>query len=167
MKIDFLSNSFKESDRTDTTFGICDDQNGEKAYSDSTNSTNWIATVNNPHAIAITFTPIDKCLIKDTELPGVGRCDGMLTSNQHLFFIELKDQRTDWISDAVKQLEDTVILFNQNHTEEERRQFKHKKAFACNKARRRFQEIDHEQNLRFFRQYGVRLDIQAQIIIAE
>lgn len=167
MKIDFLSNSFKETERTDTTFGVCDDQNGEKAYSDSTDPTKWIATVSNPLAASIAFTPIDKCLIKDTELPGVGRCDGMLTSSQHLFFIELKDQRSDWKNDAIKQLEDTVILFNSNHTEEERRQFKHKKAFACNKARRKFQEIDNEENLRFFRTYGVRLDIQARIIIAE
>ncbi len=42
--------------------------------------------------------------------------------------------------------------------------YKYKKAFACNKKHPHFKEIDNEQNLHFFRKYGVRIDLQARII---
>jgi len=40
-----------------------------------------------------------------------------------------------------------------------------KKAFACNKQHKHFQEIDNELNLRFFKKYKVRIDVQADIIV--
>jgi hypothetical protein len=43
--------------------------------------------------------------------------------------------------------------------------FRFKKAFACNKAHKHFQEIDNESNWWFFKTYGFRIDVQAEIII--
>jgi hypothetical protein len=163
MKVNFLVNTCKEPARTDSIFGLCDDQNGEKAYSTIDNASKWIATVKNDKNTELVFTPIDNCLIKSYELEGRGRCDGLLTSLNHLYFIELKDTaRKSWKTDAVEQLESTIELFKENH---DINTFRHKKAFACNKQHKHFQEVDNELNLTFFRKHKVRIDIQAEIIV--
>ncbi len=162
MSLDFLNNHCKENTRQDTLFGLCDNQDAPNAYSDSADPDTWIATVINDNGIDLTFTPVDKCLIKDNEYPGRGRCDGILTSNQHLYFVELKDQAKNWISKAIDQLDSTVAFFKENH---DINQFRHKKAFACNKQHRHFQEVDNELNLAFFRKHQVRIDVQAEILV--
>ena len=143
-------------------FGICDDQYGLKAYINTDDQTKWVAIVENNRNKNLIFTAIDKCVIKDEEEPDRGRCDGMLTSDEHLFFVELKDEAKGWIPAAIKQLESTVKFFIEHH---DISVYKHKKAFACNKKRRHFHEIDNELNLRFFRKYSVRIDVQATIIV--
>ncbi len=143
-------------------FGICDDQDGTKAYTDITDDTKWVATVKNSAQVDIIFTAIDACVIKSNEKLGRGRCDGMLTSKTHLYFVELKDKKDNWISETINQLESTIQFFIEHH---DISVFKHKKAFACNKRRPAFQEIDNELNKSFFSMYGVRIDIQAEIII--
>ena len=162
MKVNFIENTCKETARNDTLFGLCDDQNGKKAYSNTDNSAKWIATVKNDNGISLVFTPVDNCLIKNNEFVGRGRCDGLLTTVEHLYFIELKDQAKSWITHAVEQLESTIEFFKESH---DITAFRHKKAFACNKKRGHFQEIDNEINLSFFRKHKVRIDIQAEIII--
>lgn len=162
MSLNFLNNTCKEQERYDLSFGLCDNQDGTKAYSDAGNSETWIATVTNDSAVGLTFTPVDKCLIKDNEYPGRGRCDGILTSDQHLYFVELKNQAKSWISNAIEQLDSTIEFFKEAH---DVNQFKHKKAFACNKQHRHFQEVDNELNLAFFRKHKVRIDVQAEILI--
>jgi len=145
-------------------FGLCDDQNGTKAYTNIDDQTKWIAMVINNRHKKLTFTAIDKCVLKDEEEPDRGRCDGMLTSagHEHLYFVELKNERKQWLKDAIAQLESSIQFFIEHH---DMSVFKHKKAFACNKKHPHFQEIDNELNLRFFRTYRVRIDVQAKIII--
>ena len=143
-------------------FGLCDDEDGTKAYTNTNDSSRWIAEVKNDKNIQLIFTAIDKCVIKDKEEPGRGRCDGMLTSQEHIYFVELKNQRENWKSDAITQLESTIKFFIANH---DITIYRHKKAFACNRRHPRFQEIDNETNLRFFKTYGVRIDVQATIIV--
>ncbi len=144
-------------------FGLCDDQNGTKAYTNINDRTKWIATVKNDSNRNLTFTAIDKCVLKDGEESGRGRCDGMLTSAKHIiYFVELKDQAKGWMPGAIEQLESTINFFIEHH---DIHVFKHKKAFACNKKRRHFQVIDNELNSHFFNTYGVRIDVQAEIII--
>ncbi len=162
MKVNFLNNTCKEPARNDVLFGLCDDQNGQKAYSNLDNPANWIATVKNDKNVELVFTPVDNCLIKNYEYPGRGRCDGILTSTEHLYFVELKDMTKSWITEAVEQLESTIEFFKESHDINE---FRHKKAFACNKRHSHFQEIDNEFNLAFFRKHKVRIDIQAELII--
>lgn len=160
--MDFFDSACQEPPIQEKLFGICDDGTSEKAYTDVLDPSKWIAKVKNEKQIELIFTAVDKCIIKDNEEKGRGRCDGMLTSDEHLYFIELKDELKNWKTDAIEQLESTISFFNQHH---DLSKYRHKKAFACNKKRKAFQVIDNEQNKRFFRQYGFRIDAQAEIII--
>jgi hypothetical protein len=101
MNIDFLHNACREPERSDSCFGLCDDEQGKAAYSDPDNIDRWIATVHNPHTVALTFTPVDKCLMQDADFPGRERCDGILTSHEHLYFVELKNQKSSWIQQGI------------------------------------------------------------------
>jgi len=160
--MNFFDPASQEPPLTNKIFGICDDQNGGKAYTNLTDRQTWVATVKNDNGKVLVFTAIDKCVIKDNEAVGKGRCDGMLTSHEHLYFIELKDEAKGWVTDAIEQLESTIIFYIATH---DVKTFKHKKAFACNKKHRHFQEIDNEFNLSFYRKYGFRIDVQAEIIV--
>jgi hypothetical protein len=159
--MNFYDVAYQEPPLDDALFGLCDDRKGEVAYIDKNNQNKWIAIIKNEGRISIIFTAIDKGVIKDHEESGRGRCDGMLTSAEHIYFVELKDQRTNWKTDAIEQLESTIKFFIANH---DIGAYKHKKAFACNKKHPQFQKIENELNLRFFRTYGVRLGIQAKVI---
>jgi hypothetical protein len=160
--MNFFDATCQEPAINQSEFGLCDDQDGTKAYTDITDATKWVATVKNPKQKNLVFTAIDACVIKSNEEVGRGRCDGMLTSDEHLFFVELKEQRSNWISGAIDQLESTIQFFIQNH---DISIYRHKKAFACNKKHSGFQEIDNALNKRFFTDYKVRIDVQAEIII--
>jgi len=160
--MDFYNSACQEPLINEKLFGICDDENGEKAYVDTNDSSKWIASVKNNNEKKLIFTAVDKCIIKDNEQEGRGRCDGMLTSPSHLYFIELKNETRGWISDAIEQLESTIKFFIENH---DISIYRHKKAFACNKKHRPFRVVNNEQNKRFFREYGFRIDVQAEIIV--
>lgn len=160
--MNFFDSNCQESPRNDELFGICDDQNGAKAYTDVDDDTKWVATVINKKKMELVFTAIDACVIKGNEYKGRGRCDGMLTSNEHIFFVELKDQISGWRPHALNQLESTIQFFLENNS---LAAYRHKKAFACNKKHSHFQEIDQETQMKWFRTYGVRLDVQAEVII--
>jgi hypothetical protein len=159
--MNFYDTAYQEPPVTDALFGLCDDKNGKIAYIDKTNQSKWIATIKNKKEIRLVFTAIDKGVIKDNEYPKRGRCDGMFTSNEHIYFVELKDQRKEWKSDAIEQLESTIQFFIANH---DIAIYRHKKAFACNKKHPQFQKTEHGLNIRFFRTYGVRLAIQAEVV---
>lgn len=161
--MDFFDASCQEPPFQHILFGICDDQNGGKAFTDITDPLKWVATVKNDNGKTLVFTAIDKCIIKDEEEKGRGRCDGMLTSDSLLYLVELKEAKPPWQEGAVDQLISTIQFLIEQH---DISAFRHKKAFACNKKRPRFQEIDNEFNLSFYRKYGFRIDIQAEIIIA-
>jgi len=162
MSLDFLSGKCQEPATRALRFGILDDDSRPEAYTDTANPDKWIATIHNDQALELVFTAVDKCLLQNNEYPGRGRCDGMLTSDQHLYFIELKDETSGWITGAIEQLESTIKFFLESH---DASQYKHKKVFACNRRHRHFQEIDNELNLRFFRQYKFRIDVQATIVV--
>ncbi|WP_148707293.1 hypothetical protein [Chitinophaga skermanii] len=129
-----------------------------------TDKSKWIATVKNDGALPITFTAIDKCVIKDNEHVGRGRCDGMLTTTASLFLVELKDASSHWQTGAIEQLESTIDFLKANHNIDT---FKHKKVFACNKRRAGFAVIDNAENKAFFQKTGFRMDIQAEIIVVK
>ena len=63
MSVNFFETDCKESSRNEKQFGICDDQDGAKAYTDTTDNTKWIAKVTNDNEIDISFTAIDNCII--------------------------------------------------------------------------------------------------------
>lgn len=160
--MDFFKKACQSGPYTALKFGVCDKQDSAIAYVDLQNPDEWTARVRNDQAIPVVFTAIDKCVILDDEHPERGRCDGMLTTEKLLYLIELKDMRSGWRQLAIDQLESTIIFLLQHHDVKE---FRHKKAFACNKRRPAFAEVDNEQQLLFFRKYGFRLDLQADVVI--
>ncbi|MDR1748909.1 MAG: hypothetical protein LBR47_07600 [Spirochaetaceae bacterium] len=141
-------------------FGLCDDQNGTAAYIDTENSNKWIATVINEKNIPLIFTVIDKGVIKDSEEPDRGRCDCMLTSKEHLFFVELKNKKPTWQIETIEQLESTIKFFIANH---DSTGYRHKKAFGCNRKRPQFYVIESEIKARFYELYKFRIDLQGEI----
>jgi hypothetical protein len=144
------------------TFGLCDKEDGTKAYPDTANPNEWIAEVKNENNLDITFTAVDKCVIHDHEYPNRGRCDGMLTTENHLYLVELKNQLPPWRSHAIEQLDSTIDFLISNH---DISQFKKRKVFACNKKKDKFVVIDNEFNKAFFDRTTFRVDIQAEIVV--
>lgn len=162
MSLDFFQHKCQESPRKNIEFGLCDDQNGRKAYTDISDRNKWIATVKNENQHELVFTAIDKCVLLDNEFKGRGRCDGMLNSSNLLYLVELKNQEPPWQSDAIGQLESTIRFLLENH---DISLFKKRKAFACNKKRDAFVVIDNEFNKSFMRRTSFRINIQADIVI--
>jgi hypothetical protein len=164
MPIDF----FKVQCLTNTTeirFGICDDDNELPAYIDSIDPNIWIATVSNDASKTVTFTAIDKCIdfpLIDGDMPS--RCDAMLTCDNCLYVIELKNKRANWQSGDIEQLEATL----QNLIEElgqTYNNYRHRKAYVANRGHPRFHVIENETMEKFRDIYRVRLNLQATIRI--
>lgn len=160
--MDFFKPECQSGPFVQDTFGLCDDQDSTRAYVDTTDTEKWVATVENPSRRPVTFTAIDKCVIQDGDAPGRGRCDGMLTTEDLLYLVELKDQRSDWQMHAIEQLESTIHFLRDHH---DLSRFRTKKAFACNKRHRAFTTIENERQRRFFQSYGFRIDVQATVLV--
>ncbi len=164
MKVDFFLSDCTEPTRTDEKFGICDDQDGQKAYTDHTDNEKWGAIVRNENLKEVKFIAIDNCIIilREASNDKESTCDGMLTFEDTLYLVELKVQRSEWIKKSVEQLENTMKLLHDNH---DLTKFRFKKAFACNRKHPHFITIDNERNKRFFQTYGFRMDVQAEIVV--
>jgi len=164
MKTNFFETDCKEYSRTNALFGLCDKEDNSKAYSTLDTPDKWIATVVNNENKTIIFTPIDNCIeiLKEGTNQKESTCDGMLTFENTIYLVELKNQRTQWQNKAIQQLENTMRLLLESQDLDK---FKYKKAFACNKKHPNFVTIDNERNKRFFKNYGFRIDLQAKIII--
>lgn len=166
MSVDFMGSACKESARTDRVFGLCDDELGDKAYSDVDDDTKWIAKIINNSRAAVSFTAIDNCItvLKSGTNDQESTCDGMLTFDDHLYLVELKNRRQGgWVAAARIQLENTIRLLQQYH---DIKAVKFKKAYACNKKHPQFTVIDSAEKKAFFeRTNGFRLDARAEIFI--
>lgn len=166
MSIIFFETHCTEPSIKEKQFGICDDQNGKKAYTNIVDPTKWIAKVKNESEIEVSFTAIDNCILayKEGTKEKESSCDGMLTFAESLYLVELKKQGTGgWIADAKSQLENTIRLIYENH---ELSGFRYKKAFACNKKHPNFTVIDSAERKSFFkRTKGFIIDVQAEIVI--
>ncbi len=165
MSLNFFKADCQYQPITSAIFGLCDNQDDTKAFPDTdvaNQESQWIAIVKNEKKFSVVFTAIDKCVLQNNEEVGKGRCDGMLTTCNHLYLVELKNQKEDWQTDAKNQLLSTIDLLIANH---DITRYKKKKAFACNKRRKKFAEIDNEENLILYRKTGFRIDIQAEIVV--
>lgn len=109
-------------------FGLCDDNNQTPVYIDQDNRNKWIAKVDNSLQVQLFLVPVDN-MIKFPK--GVKRCDAIIYSDKSIFFVELKNQRTSWLQNAIDQLQDTISVFDSNHNISD---FISKRAYACNKA---------------------------------
>lgn len=164
-------------------FGLCDNENIEDEdgnmcpkYSgkpmrafvlSSAEKNDWIASVENPDSLPLSFVPVDKGVLADDEPSwiGRGRCDGMLYDCSHMFFVELKDQKEDWMRHAICQLRDTIELFIKIHGRQRLDSIprENRKAYACNKRHPSFCHSHRDDKDMFRDCLGVRLFIEATI----
>ncbi len=135
MSIDFSSAKCQDGS-TRKLFGICDDPPPAttRAFLDEVDGAKWIAVVQNEYTYDVLFTAIDHCIELPPRSDGRSskRCDGMLTYNDTVIFVELKERAqlgTDWIRDAEKQLKTTIAHFETTELAED---FTYKKAYAAN-----------------------------------
>jgi hypothetical protein len=159
-------NFFVENCQSQTNqpkFGLCDDP---PAYIDTEDSNKWIAIVENNQELEVIFTAIDHC-IEITRADGTmdSRCDGMLTYDKNVIFVELKERNyrnSVWIEEGDKQLRRTISIFINNYSLEE---FKSKKAYIANRKKPDFQFSHKERMQKFKNDTGFRLLIQQKIVI--
>lgn len=135
MPIDYFEAKCKTNSNSNT-FGLCDNPDPAKdpAYINETDSTTWIGIVDNSKNKEVNFYAIDNCV---TILRAGGgeekRCDGLLSYDKDLIFVELKDRaHSGWISKGRKQLTETISTFKQNNIIGN---YNKVEAFICNKQR--------------------------------
>ncbi len=162
---DFFDSKCQQIPVNKNSFGLRDDEDGKPAYIIETDKDSWQAEVINNNGYDIIFTAVDKCIIKDNEYKGRGRCEGMLTTEKHLYLVELKDKKSLNSGEMLDQLESTIRFLKEFHTEK-LESFTHKKVFGCNsKKKGNFFVIDNEFQKSFKNEYGFRIDIQTNIVI--
>ncbi len=165
MSLNFFKSDCQYQPISLNKFGLCDLQNGTRAFPDiiiANKDSMWIAEVRNDSNLEVVFTASDKCGLQDHEYICRGRCDGMLTTENHLYLVELKNQVPPWQTHAIAQLESTIQFLFDNH---DLNQYKKRKVFASNKKREKFVVIDNEFNIAFFRRTSFRIDIQTEIVV--
>ncbi|HBS89069.1 MAG: hypothetical protein A2W91_06600 [Bacteroidetes bacterium GWF2_38_335] len=148
------------------TFGLCDDPAPAKnpAYIDELNGANWIAVVENESQKQVTFTAIDNCIdIFRSDGKMKQRCDGMLTYNSTVIFVELKDrdaQGNAWVEDAIPQLKSTIESFEDTEIADN---FKKKLAYISNKQHPIFKSTQQRRMDAFYDDTSYILRIQGRI----
>ena len=167
MSIDFFDEHC-QSKTDQPRFGLCDEPppSNTPAYIDidvSNGKTKWIAIVENANKMEVIFTAIDKCIeIKESDGK---RCDGMLTYEDCIIFVELKERSYTnriWIDDAEQQIENTINIFSKNH---DMTNYKSKKAYIANRKKPKFQYGHKETMQKFRNKTGFRLSIENTIKI--
>ena len=166
MKVDFFKVTCQKKIKV-SRFGLCDDDDKKPAYTDTKDERKWIATVINNFPKEITFTAIDNCvpIFKDSKNMD-SRCDVMLNYENTLMLVELKHKRKDWKSQGLGQIEATL----KKMLEHERTfyyGFKKRKAIVANSKFKTpcFEDYDAEQREYFKKNYKIRLQFDAEIII--
>ena len=144
-------------------FGICDGENDTKAFVTTDTELKWICTVVNQQAMDVEFRAIDYCVIilrKDGNQERI--CDAMLTYNDNIVFIELKEKVKSWMEDGIDQIQKTLPYFTANHNLAE---FRHKRAFVANRRHPDFHVIDQGLKRWFWDNYRIRINVQAEIVV--
>lgn len=149
-------------------FGLCDDPHpaSNPAYIDEKDGAKWIAVVINEYRYDVTFTAIDNCIPIDREDGKFAkRCDGVLTFNSTVTFVELKQRGAignAWVIDAEKQLRTTIGYFEM---EDEAEDYNKKNAYIANSEHPKFKESQARRMEQFFNDTGYVLRIVNRIIL--
>jgi hypothetical protein len=153
-------------------FGLCDDPPPAKkpAYIDETDGAKWIGVVinedNNKPKYNVTFTAIDNCItILRSDGKPAKRCDGVLTFDATIIFVELKQRGARgnlWVEDAEKQLRTTIGFFEKEDVADD---FNHKKAYIANSEHPKFKESQSMRMDKFFDETGYVLRIENRIVL--
>lgn len=166
MSIDFEKATCQTETNKDK-FGIYDPGDKKPAILKFEDATLWHATVINTKQKQIKFTAIDNCIdIFRTNGEMAQRCDGMLTFNTTIYYIELKTGRKAWQQEGLNQIESTIKQM-QNKASAFAAQFTKRIAIVANKNARRptFQSSNAAQREYFMKEYKTRVQFDAEINI--
>ena len=135
MSIDYFAENCKTISIKDK-FGLCDDQPplSNPAYIEEDNPAKWIGIVNNSKKQEINFNAIDNCIdIRRNDNTMDSRCDGVLSYEDKLIFVELKERDGgQWLKKGREQLTATINRFKQ---EIDVNIFSSIKGYVCNSLR--------------------------------
>ncbi len=148
-------------------FGVYDPPRERPAVSlDPLTEDEWIAVVTNLSRQEVTFVAIDNGVLAQGDLAGEPRCDCMILTRRHLYFIELKDRNNaaDANSKGKKQLASTIALFRLLHPQDFLSRHI-RRAYVCNRKALIPQRIYHAEK-EHFKRLGVRLFLQRDVSLA-
>ncbi len=157
-----------ESPRTDTKFGIIDNEPAQTTIQDLDSCE---AIVLNEQGESVSFTPIDKVLIihkTGSAVKEESLCDGLLTTNKNFYLVELKSRKEHSVAkeEAIRQLKNTIRLMREEDSSFSLELKKgKKKAFLCNKKHPHFRTIESSEQKSFYSETGFRLDVNRKIKI--
>ena len=147
-------------------FGLCDDRPGQRAYLNEDDGSKWIAVVVNDDRYETTFTAVDHCIdLKSDDGKMAKRCDGFLSYNSTVIFVELKERDAlgnAWVTDGEKQLRTSLDFFE---AEEYSEQFTVKKAYIANSEHPKFKVSQLRRMEQFLDDTGFVLRIENRIIL--
>lgn len=147
-------------------FGICDDKPHQRAYIDEIDGQRWTAVVRNHYGRQIVFTAIDNC----TEFNKANgskeiRCEGILTFDDTIVFVEIKERKGDaktWAKKADDQLRNSIRIIqarvNMNA-------YVVKKAYISNRHQKNLNESHAVRAKRFQQETGYILRVENRINI--
>lgn len=166
MNIDFCKKEC-QSRTIEKRFGIYDAEDNSPAVLKFEDENCWNAIVTNDSCKDLLFTAIDNCIEiwrKTGEMDN--RCDGMLTFDETLLLIELKNKRDSWQAEGLSQIEATIKQM-QNIETGFFYKFKKRKAIVSNRKNQfpSFQESNKEQREYFMKEYKTRVQFESEIII--
>lgn len=150
-----------------TEFGLYDAEDNTPVKINLTDKDLWNATVLNDKSKTILVTAIDNCI--DLFRPNgemEDRCDCMLTYDNTILLVELKNKRKNWQSEGLDQIENIVkIMIKQ--TPDFYCGFKKRKAVVANRKHQspNFQEANIEQRQYFWSKYKMRIQFESEIKI--
>ncbi len=141
-------------------FGIFDVP-GAAADVDTQDESAWIATIHNEKQLAVMFTAIDGCVFPHSK--GGKRCDAMLTTENSLHLIELKNRKKpEAFKDGRAQLIATIEALRATC---DVTQFKVRRAHVCNRRKPDYKSNESERDFRA--QYQFVLLHKADVFITE
>lgn len=148
-------------------FGIYDAEDNTPAKISYGSAHSWNAKVINETCKNVLFTAIDNCIdIKRPNGDMDNRCDCMLTYDETLVLIELKNKRGSWQTEGLFQIQTTLerMVDSGNGFLDT---FKKRRAFVVNRKHQfpSFQESNIEQREYFWKNYRTRIQFEATIII--
>jgi hypothetical protein len=154
------------TETNEAVFGICDDSppSIDPAYLSFQNAEEWIAWVDNDQNKTVTFTAIDHCVeILRPNTEKESSCDGMLSYDKTIKFVELKDRNySGWLGKAIDQLQITIKIYK---ADVGMAAFDKYFAFVANKQRPFFKGANSSLSQRFEDETGFILRVEHVIKI--
>jgi len=146
-------------------FGICDDKPHQRACIDTIDGRNWMTVIENDLRHDVTFTALDNCIeIRKDNGKMESRCEGIITYNYTIIFLEIKDRTggaNTWAKDADKQLKTSIALIE---LKVDLGNFLSRKAYISNRIQRGSKQNHPVRIKQFLEQTGYILRVNSSIV---